>query len=322
MDTKRLFCVLMFSTFGLMRVNAANVTDAFLHQGLTHDYVIFYTDVPVKTRTVTAESGDQTRVLVFLADVAIPQKKFLQHLNNKTPRGYEFSCDYQQHDVVCSFLYPRGTCNVHVSNQTNWHDIATVVIECKRTVPLAPLAHRDPLIVLDAGHGGSKPGAHGLFGLVEKNLTLRFCKKVRACLTARGYNVLLTRESDYWMPLDERTSLANLHGATLLISFHCNNARDKQARGVETLYSTPNSKTLAQFIHEQIAQIPLKNVVDRGVKMGLLQTLFGCECPAVMLELFFLSNTDDAQQLKDDRLQAVITTSVCKAIDKFMALQK
>jgi len=298
---------------------SATITDSFLHQGLQRDCLIFYTDVSVKTRVYTVRNGDQTRTTITLVGVRAAYKKLLSRLNQKETRGYQLNCAPAGHDIDCVFEYPHDLFTVHVVHEINWHNIATVVITCERATLLPATGAAQKLIVLDAGHGGEQSGAVGLFGLVEKNLTLLFCKKLRACLTMHGYQVLLTRDGDYSVPLDDRTSLANLHHATLLISIHCNYAQNNQVRGIETLYSTPTSRKLAQFIHEQLAQIPLAGLVDRGVKTGLLQTLYGCECPAVLIELFFLSNVDDARLIQDEHTQDLIIARLCAAINQFVA---
>jgi len=300
-------------------VFSAVITDSFLHQGLQRDCLIFYTDISVKTRIKTARSGDHLCTTITLVGAHAVHKKLVERLNQKTTTGYHLRCDPMGHDITCVFEYPADQFTVRVTHETNWHNIATVIITCERVTPLIVPEFAQKLIVLDAGHGGEQAGAIGLFGLREKDLTLLFCKKLRDCLIARGYRVLMTRDGDNSVPLDDRTSLANLQHATLLISIHCNYAQNKQARGIETLYSTPKSRSLAQFIHEQLALVPLVGVVDRGVKRGLLQTLYGCECPAALIELFFLSNPDDVQLIQDPPTQDLIIARLCAAINQFVA---
>jgi N-acetylmuramoyl-L-alanine amidase len=92
-------------------------------------------------------------------------------------------------------------------------------------------------IVIDAGHGGHDPGSIGPAGLQEKELVLdvalRLSKLVREEL---GAEVLLTRPGDVFIPLEERTAIANSRGADLFLSIHANSSRSSRSRGVETYF--------------------------------------------------------------------------------------
>ena len=89
-------------------------------------------------------------------------------------------------------------------------------------------------VAIDPGHGGSDPGAIGPGGVREKDVTLDIAHKVAPVLARQGVQVLLTRDDDRHVPLDERTARANAYGADLFISVHCNAAPDRAHRGVET----------------------------------------------------------------------------------------
>jgi N-acetylmuramoyl-L-alanine amidase len=91
-------------------------------------------------------------------------------------------------------------------------------------------------IVIDAGHGGHDPGAHGN-GIDEAELTLDVAKRLRALLEKEdGIDVVMTRDSDVYIPLEERTAIANREGADLFLSIHANASRNVKARGVETYF--------------------------------------------------------------------------------------
>ena len=92
-------------------------------------------------------------------------------------------------------------------------------------------------VVVDAGHGGKDPGAIGPTGLKEKNVTLKIAKKVAAKLKQRlGCKVYLTRSSDRYIGLTQRTAIANSKKADIFISIHANAARNRRLRGVETYF--------------------------------------------------------------------------------------
>jgi N-acetylmuramoyl-L-alanine amidase len=90
-------------------------------------------------------------------------------------------------------------------------------------------------IVIDAGHGGQDPGAVGLKGLYEKDVVLDIALKLKQILLADPLNeVFLTRETDVFIPLEERTVIANKKNADLFVSIHANASPRRKAKGVET----------------------------------------------------------------------------------------
>ncbi len=94
-------------------------------------------------------------------------------------------------------------------------------------------------IVIDPGHGGHDPGAIGPSGLREKDVNLKIAKRLRERLIEEGKsfgieNVYLTRSTDRFIPLEERTAIARKRKADIFISIHCNGARRKKAHGIET----------------------------------------------------------------------------------------
>jgi len=92
-------------------------------------------------------------------------------------------------------------------------------------------------IALDAGHGGHDPGAIGRGGTQEKDITLAIVLKLEKLLrTELGADVVMTRDTDVFIPLEERTAIANSSGADLFLSVHINSARNSAGRGLETYY--------------------------------------------------------------------------------------
>ena len=91
-------------------------------------------------------------------------------------------------------------------------------------------------VVIDAGHGGHDPGAHGN-GINEAELTLDVALRVQQLLEKHpGIEVVMTRDTDVFIPLQERTTIANREGADLFLSIHANASRNVQARGIETYF--------------------------------------------------------------------------------------
>ena len=102
--------------------------------------------------------------------------------------------------------------------------------------PDAASLDRFDTVVIDAGHGGEDEGARGVDGLLEKDLVLDVSRHLAAQLRRAGLRVVMTRERDVFVPLEQRTNLANDARADLFISVHANAARDTGARGSETYF--------------------------------------------------------------------------------------
>lgn len=105
-------------------------------------------------------------------------------------------------------------------------------------------------ILIDAGHGGHDPGTIGPGGLQEKDLVLDVALRLERRLRDElGVEVLMTRDQDVFIPLEERTAIANAKGVDLFLSIHANSSRSPKARGIETYYlnfaATPHAESVA-----------------------------------------------------------------------------
>jgi len=111
-----------------------------------------------------------------------------------------------------------------------------IVIDIARHPPGATARNRRVVerVVVDPGHGGTDPGAIGPAGVREKEVTLDVAHKVAPLLARDGLTVILTRDDDRFVPLEDRAARANAFGADLFISIHCNAAENHMRHGVET----------------------------------------------------------------------------------------
>jgi len=107
-------------------------------------------------------------------------------------------------------------------------------------------------IIIDPGHGGKDPGAIGRRGLKEKNVVLDIARRVAKKLHKKGFHVILTRNYDVYLPLSQRTMIANRRNGDIFISIHCNASYKKKSRGIEVYFlsdraSDEESKRVAEF---------------------------------------------------------------------------
>lgn len=127
-----------------------------------------------------------------------------------------------------------------------------LVIDIRGRQPTAAAAPQRLTIMLDPGHGGKDPGALGRGGAREKDVVLSLTRRLARKLRARlAVDVLFTRASDTFIPLEERTARANAAGADLFISVHANASKNSKTRGIETYYLNNTndraSRRLASF---------------------------------------------------------------------------
>jgi N-acetylmuramoyl-L-alanine amidase len=111
-------------------------------------------------------------------------------------------------------------------------------------------------VVLDPGHGGRDPGALGPGGLREKDITLRLAHALRPRLVARGFRVVLTREDDRTLSLEERTAFAEGVRGDVFISLHTNAARRRSAHGIETYYLDKSNERHSQRVAARENGVP------------------------------------------------------------------
>lgn len=153
-------------------------------------------------------------------------------------------------------------------------------------------------IVVDAGHGGDDPGAHG-FGLNEKDVVLDVAKRVQQKLEGEGATVLMTRDSDTYPTLADRVNFANSQNANSFVSIHANSSTSPSASGSETYWDSQyfgvESKALAQSIQNQL--YTKMDTINRGVKEADYYVIKNTKMPSVLVELAFISNSSDAAKL-------------------------
>jgi N-acetylmuramoyl-L-alanine amidase len=169
-------------------------------------------------------------------------------------------------------------------------------------------------VVLDPGHGGYDNGAKAARGLNEKMLTLDVARRVKPLLESRGYHVVMTRNSDVFIPLGGRTGISNAHSDAAFVSIHCNWANRRSANGVEAYYYNPRSAPLAANILREIAGCYGSH--SRGVKFARYYVLHHNERPATLLELGFISNGKENASLQDPAVRQRIAEMIAIGISK------
>jgi N-acetylmuramoyl-L-alanine amidase len=213
-------------------------------------------------------------------------------------------------------------------------------------------------IVVDAGHGGSEQGARGRGGALEKDVTLAVARRLKAALEGRlGVRVILTRDGDATMGLDERAAVANNNKADLFVSLHANASVRPGASGAEVFYlsldeygdaaqrvARGDSESLpvfsggtrdieltlwemaqARYIGDSAAlaqdvESSLRQHVPmsaRALQQAPLRVLVGANMPAVLVEMGFVTNAAQEKQLTSDDFQNQIVQALVAGITRF-----
>src|SRR3954462_2266255 len=195
-------------------------------------------------------------------------------------------------------------------------------------------------IVLDPGHGGYDKGAASTFGL-EKNFALDVARQLRPLLQAKGFKVVMTRETDVFIPLEVRARIANATKDSIFVSIHFNaTSSNPHATGFEIFSLTPrgapstNDESLAlHFVNSQSGSpveaqsFELSAVVyhsmlghfleefDRGIKRARFAVLRRTNLPSILVEGGFLSETGDAKQIADPEWRKQYAEAICTGIE-------
>ena len=214
-------------------------------------------------------------------------------------------------------------------------------------------------VMVDAGHGGRDPGARGPGGILEKNVNLRVAMLLGRELKRRGFEVLYTRTTDRYVPLEARTAMANARKADLFVSVHCNAHTDAGASGMETyslnLASTADevrvaarensvdarrisdmqnilnalmnasklaeSREFAKTAHQATLSQARKslNLRDRGVHEAPFYVLLGARMPAILVEVGYITNPEEAAKLRDDKYLESLARGIAQGVESYKA---
>lgn len=178
----------------------------------------------------------------------------------------------------------------------------------------------DIKISVDAGHGGKEFGAIGGFGDKEKDINLEIAKNLKQELEARGAKVIMTREDDATVSLQERIKTAKEKEALILLSIHANALPDNQDplknRGTSIYYYHNQAKPLAESILNSMTT-QLKTQNDR-VRQGSLALVRPTSSLSVLIEVAYIINPDDYALLLDKDFRANCAKSIADGIEKYL----
>jgi N-acetylmuramoyl-L-alanine amidase len=182
-------------------------------------------------------------------------------------------------------------------------------------------------IVLDPGHGGSDPGAIGPSGLKEKDVNLDISLKAAQYLRKEGAKVILTRTGDSYVDLTERPNVASRNGAALFVSIHSNANPSGAMKGTTTYFLQDAVQGMDQVRFEsmylaknlQTSLVQALKRPDRGVLKANFLVLVKSSVPAALVEVAYLSNSEEEKMLRDGAFQDKAAQAIAKGIADFLA---
>lgn len=181
----------------------------------------------------------------------------------------------------------------------------------------------DKTIVIDAGHGGHDPGAVPN-GVKEKDVNLAVALKLNESLRNKGYNTIMTRDDDNFVDLDERANIANRNQADIFISLHSNSIGNSDISGIQVLYCPAFDSELKEKDNYPLSDALMDEIikgtgaVNKGIlKRPRLVVLRKTAMPAALIEMGFLTNSEDAKNLQDDAYQDIMVDSIIKGIERY-----
>lgn len=175
-------------------------------------------------------------------------------------------------------------------------------------------------VVIDAGHGGSDPGAVGSNKTHEADLTLDISKRVVQMLNSReDFITLATRETDKFVSLDDRVKFANSQNADLFMSIHYNSSTSKEAHGTETYIYHNSDPLFGQIVHKHL--IAATGLRDRGLKEAGFAVIKNTKMPAALVEIAFVSNPTEEKLANTAAFKDKVSRALANALIEYSNLR-
>jgi N-acetylmuramoyl-L-alanine amidase len=182
----------------------------------------------------------------------------------------------------------------------------------QRTVAVSQANRPATTVVIDAGHGGFDRGGIPGQRVPEKTMNLDVAQRLKAVLTAYGYRVVMTRDSDVFVPLGTRVAIANSYRDAIFVCIHFNAAPRRSASGIETYFYSSQSLPLASAIHYYVAGgAPTSN---RGVRRRGFFVLRRTTIPSVLVECGFLTNATEANYVQSTSYRQKLAEEIGRGV--------
>jgi N-acetylmuramoyl-L-alanine amidase len=167
-------------------------------------------------------------------------------------------------------------------------------------------------VVIDAGHGGHDDGATTRYAGREKDATLDVAMRLRPKLEAAGFQTVMTRNSDRFIPLDTRARISNRSDNVIFVSIHFNYSPRSHIHGSEVYYKSRCSARIADNILAQVSAIP--GATSRGIRTANFRVLKANRYPAVLVECGYLTNPVEGRRCANGAYREQLATAISRGI--------
>ncbi|MEI6536599.1 MAG: N-acetylmuramoyl-L-alanine amidase [Verrucomicrobiaceae bacterium] len=217
-------------------------------------------------------------------------------------------------------------------------NLQAVITAANERDPFAE-ALRGQMVVIDAGHGGQDSGTSG-HGVEEKYSTLDIAKRVESRLKRLGISTHMTRDSDTYIELEDRSAMTAKLKAAAFISIHLNASTAAEVAGLETYFCSQRASgeaasTHARLTHKSSATVQdqrsellasmiqrrvcsTTGAADRGTRDSRLYVVLHSSCPAVLVECGYLTNVDESRLLKHDAYKEKLAMAVADSVRQYL----
>ncbi len=173
------------------------------------------------------------------------------------------------------------------------------------------------IVVVDAGHGGKDPGSNGggVSSVWEKQITLGIAKELAAQLRKDGVKVVMTRENDSFIELDDRAAIAARSKCDLFVSVHANSLADRTATGVEVYTSRTPSDSSRRLSSAITSSLRESGIPVRGQRTANYRVLVGHSRPGVLVECGYLTNAGEAKLLNTPAYRTRVARAIADGVE-------
>jgi N-acetylmuramoyl-L-alanine amidase len=227
--------------------------------------------------------------------------------------------------VICGLaaIYAASASPAAYANSVETSPVPEKLALAQSVTQIAQQKDQRPLVMIDPGHGGKDSGAIGFDGLREVDVILPIALRVAKILNEKGVATQLTRDSDYFVGLDERVIMSRNAGASIFISIHANAIDNRpDVNGLETYYYGKGLQ-LADTVHRSVLEVMDSHkrpqmLNDRGTRSARFLVLRKSEIPAILVEVGYLTSPDESLLLADQKYRDQMAEAIAYGILRYL----
>ncbi|MDM8098936.1 N-acetylmuramoyl-L-alanine amidase [Oceanobacillus oncorhynchi] len=258
--------------------------------------------VTVSADSIYVRSGPSTSDIII--SYAYQGESF--DVNAASGDWIEISLGNGETGWIASWLTTDGSSNEEATENT------APTVEAAQTQSSSSGSLSGHTIVIDPGHGGKDPGAIGLNNIYEKDVVTSTADYVVQQLEEAGANVIVTRNGDYFVSLDERARISNSYNTDAFISLHYDSFSAVPVSGVTTYYNSDSDTALASSLNSTLSSTV--SLPSRGTQQAGYKVLENTNAPSVLIELGYITNPHDLTVVQTGDYQSSVARAITNGL--------